>query len=202
MSNYNEMSDQELWDLTSDDDDRVKADSYFWLGQRFFERKRYSDAVGPITAAKDLYVKVDDARAAGPAAYTSALVLGYLDRNEEAVEYFTAAIALYKEHATDDMVADAVRGRADALVKEGRDTEARDDYRGASNYYLAAMRKTPAGICLLELGDNLGSCGFQAEALKVFEESLHIFQSQGDFIGSGRAHDRLAAALIDLGEME
>jgi tetratricopeptide (TPR) repeat protein len=202
MSNFNEMSDQELWDLTSDEDDRIKADAYFWLGQRFFERKRYSDAVGPMTAAKDLYVKVDDGTAAGPAAYTSALVLSCLDRHEEAVDYFTAAIALYKEHATDEMVADAVRGRADALVKIDRDAEARDDYRGASNYYLAALRRTPAGICLLELGDNLGACGFQAEALKVFEESLQIFQSQGDFIGSGRAHDRLAAALIDLGEME
>ena len=202
MSNFNEMSDQELWDLTSDDDDRIKADAYFWLGQRFFDRKRYSDAVGPATASKDLYKKVDDGKSEGLAAYTSALILGYLDRHDEAVEYFTSAIDLYKEHGTDDMVADAVRGRADALVKIDRDEEARDDYRGASNYYLAASRKTPAGICLLELGDNLGACGIQAEALTVFEESLEIFQSNGDFIGSGRAHDRLAAALIDLGEME
>jgi tetratricopeptide (TPR) repeat protein len=196
------MSDQELWDLTSDEDDRVKADAYFWLGHRFFDRKRYSDAVGPATAAKDLYEKVDDGRSEGLAAYTSALVLGFLDRHEEAVEYFTSAIELYKEHGTDEMIADAVRGRADALVKIDRDADARNDYRGASNYYLAASRRTPAGICLLELGDNLGSCGLQTEALSVFEESLEIFQSNGDFIGSGRAHDRLAAALIDLGEME
>jgi hypothetical protein len=55
MSNYNEMSDQELWDLTSDDDDSIKADAYYSLGQRFLDRKRYSDAIGPLTAAKDLY---------------------------------------------------------------------------------------------------------------------------------------------------
>ena len=202
MSNFNEMSDQELWDLTSDDDDRIKADAYYSLGQRFFDRKRYSDAVGPITASKDLYKKVDDGKSEGLASFTSALILGSLDRHEEAVEYFTSAIDLYKEHGTEEMVADAVRGRADALVKIDRDSEARDDYRGASNYYLAASKKTLAGICLLELGDNLGACGFQAEALAVFEESLALFQSNGDFVGSGRSHDRLAAALIDLGEME
>ena len=202
MNNFNEMSDQELWDLTSDDDDRIKADAYYSLGQRFFDRKRYSDAVGPITASKDLYKKVDDGKSEGLASFTSALILGYLDRHDEAVEYFTSAIELYKEHGTDEMVADAVRGRADALVKIDRDVEARDDYRGASNYYLAASRRTAAGICLLELGDSLGASGSQAEALEVFEESLVIFQSNGDFVGSGRSHDRLAAALIDLGEME
>ena len=202
MSNYNEMSDQELWDLTSDDDDSIKADAYYSLGQRFLDRKRYSDAIGPLTAAKDLYKKVADEKSEGLASFTAALALGYLDRHEEAVDYFTEAITLYKEHSTDEMVADAVRGRADALVKIDRDEEARNDYRGASNYYLAASRKTPAGICLLELGDNLGACGSQAEALSIFEESLSLFQSVGDFIGSGRAHDRIAAALIDLGEME
>jgi tetratricopeptide (TPR) repeat protein len=202
MSNINDMSDQELWDLTSDDDDRVKADAYFGLGQRFFERKRYSDAVGPATAAKDLYNKVGDGKSEGPASYYSALVLGYLERHEEAVEYFTAAISLYKEHGTEEMVADSLRGRADANVKVSNHVEAIDDYRAASNFYLAANRKTPSGICLLELGDILGAMGSQTEALGIFEEALKIFQSNGDFIGSGRAHDRSAAALIDLGEME
>ena len=72
MSNHNEMSDQELWDLTSDDDDSIKAESYYFLGQRFLDRKRYSDAIGPLTADNDLFNKDGDEKSEGLASFTAA----------------------------------------------------------------------------------------------------------------------------------
>ncbi|NDC49467.1 MAG: tetratricopeptide repeat protein [Micrococcales bacterium] len=202
MNAFSEMSDQQLWDLTSDEDDQVKADAYYWLGQRFFERKRYSDAVGPATAAKDLYERIGDGNSEGLASYVCACILTYVDRYEEAINYYSRAVELYREYGTDEMVADALKGRAVAFENTEQEYLARDDYRAASNFYLSANKKIPAGICLLDLGNNLGSGSMQSEALDVFQESLGIFQSVGDYIGSGRAHDRMAAALIDLGEME
>jgi tetratricopeptide (TPR) repeat protein len=50
-------------------------------------------------------------------------------------------------------------------------------------------------------GEAQGVRNEQVSALRTFRESLRLFKLGGDYIGSGRAHDRIAAALIDLGDL-
>ncbi len=202
MPDFDELSDKELWDLTADEDELIRAEAFANIANRLFGRGEFAEAVSPASAARELFHKLDRPELEGTSAYLEGCVFLANNRNLEALESLNRATELYRIYATEEMLADAVRKQAEALIAEEDFDNATEAYESAIRLYESNNRHTLAGICALDLGESQGRRGLQVQALQTFRESLRIFKAGGDYIGSGRSNDRIAAALIDLGDLE
>ena len=196
------LSEEDLWDLTKDEDDNVKAGAFFQLAVRASEKSDWNTALVPAGTARQLYSKLGDENNEGRAAYTEGHMYFNLERFAEALEAFQTAAERYRISATEEMLADAVKSVAVCFENLKDFDSASLNYLSAINIYEANKLYTAAGIASLDFGDLQGGNGQQSKALETFEDSLRIFQLGGDIIGSGRSHDRIAAAQIDLGHLD
>jgi len=199
---YEEMSDAELWALTSDEDQRLRADALANLTHRFFHREKYTDVIGPGEAAIEVHHELNDTLGEGRMNYFVGYSEWMLDRFDDALKHLSNSTEIYRIHASEIMLADSIRAQANCYKALEKYDEAAESWRSAIGLYSSNDRLTLAGICALDLGEMQGQNGNQSEALTLFQESLTLFQSCGDLIGSGRANDRMAAALIDLGHID
>jgi tetratricopeptide (TPR) repeat protein len=199
---YSEMSDKELWELTSDADDRIKLEALYTLAQRLFNRGEYPEVISPGLAGVDLAQRDGDSSLEIDLSYFLGKSYVALKRYDEGLAQLTPAIEKARIHASEQVLAEMIKASAEAQRQLDLIDEAASNYRAASNIFLSNDMKTPAGICLLDLGEMLGQEDRQSEALGVITEALKVFQDGADLIGSGRANDRIAACLIDLGRID
>lgn len=202
MSEENELTDDQLWELTTTEDMRERAEAMTNLGWRLYRRDENEKAISLAMEAQALYKELGDPKVEGRSSYLKGL--SHLDATqyEEAIQSLDYAADLYRIWATEEMLADAARYNARALHLLDRINEATESYVSAIALYESNQKFTIAGIASLDLGEMLGFHGQQTNALKHFTDALRIFKRGGDLIGGGRAHDRIAAALIDLGDID
>jgi tetratricopeptide (TPR) repeat protein len=198
MPDFRETSDEELWALSTDVSDLSRAEAILELGHRQFQRENYDEAIGLLSAAQEIFKEIGDDDSYGTASFFAGVTLTALKRWEDAVLALGDAAEVFRIRRSEIFLADALKYKAEAHVQLDQD-EAVADYLSAANLFDSNGRKTTAGICLLDLGDFQGAQGKQSAALETVKNALAIFQSGSDFVGSGRAHDKIAAALIDLG---
>ena len=201
MTEEPELTDDQLWELTTTEDPRERAEAMVSLGWRLYKRDENEKAISLAGQARALYKELYDFQEEGRAAFLQGLSHYDAGQFEESIACFDSAADLYRVWATEEMLADSVRNKARALSKLERIPEAFDAYQSAIALYESNSKYTAAGIAALDLGEMLGADGQQSLALETFTNSLRIFKLGGDLIGSGRAHDRMAAALIDLGNL-
>lgn len=199
---FENMSENEIWALTTSGDDQSRLDAFIAIIQRFANQNRHADIIAPAGIAIDLSKQLDDQVNEAELSYTLGVALYRLDREEEALVSLQTATDLYRVNASEAYLADSLKLQADCLESLGRHDEAVEAWRSAIALYSENDRETSAGICCLDLGESLGRQERQQDALQRFNEALNYFESCGDLIGSGRAHDRMAAALIDLGHVD
>lgn len=202
MSEPEELSEAQLWELTADEDEVVRAEAFMDLATKMHARGSYAEAVGPAAASRELFAKLDRPFDEGRASFIEGIVLQDAGREGEALAPLVRATELYRIYASEEMLADAIKKQADVLLELNRLEEAHEAFQSAIRLYESNGKYTMAGISALDLGESQGGENQQDKALETFVEALRLFKEGGDYIGSGRAHDRIAAALIDLGNLE
>ena len=199
---FDELSIDELWALTTEGNEtETRAKALIEIAVRARRESNFQDALSAAQAAGDLYAQLDETLEVGRSSYFAGTLCNQLERYEDALEALDRAIEIYRVNATEIMLADAIRAKADALMFLDRLDEAYAERVSAVALYESNEAYTPAGIVSLDLGEAFGRAGAQTKALEHFKEAFRIFQLGGDLIGAGRAHDRIAAALIDLGNL-
>ena len=202
MDEFEDLSMDELWALTTENnDDSMRAKALIEVALRSRRSGDLQDALSAAQAASDIFASLDDTLEVGRSSYFAGTLCNQLERYEDAIELLDRAIEIYRVNASETMIADAIRAKADALMYLDRLDEAHEERKSAVALYESNEAYTPAGIVALDIGEAFGRAGHQSQALESFQEAFRIFQLGGDLIGAGRAHDRIAAALIDLGNL-
>jgi tetratricopeptide (TPR) repeat protein len=197
-----EYSDEELWGRTTSEDPFRKGMALQELAQRYFDRNDWERCLSAAAAARETFNGNDNFYEEARAAYFEGMALYRVDRDEEALSGFIRAVELYRTYASEIELADALHFQAMCYLYLKRLDEMQEPMSSAIALYEGNKRHGQAGISCLELGEAFGRLQRQGEALEIFERGLVNFQKAGDVIGSGRAHDRIAAALIDLARIE
>lgn len=197
-----EYSDEELWGRTTSEDPFRKGMALLELAQRYYDRRDWDRCLSAAAAARETFNTNENFSEEARAAYFEGLALYRADREEEALSAFQRAAELYRTYASEVELADALNFQGLCYLYLKRIEEMEEPMSSAIALYEGNNKHGAAGFSCLELGESFGRQERQTDALEIFQKCLVNFQKAGDVIGSGRAHDRIAAALIDLARMD
>jgi tetratricopeptide (TPR) repeat protein len=197
-----EMSDDDLWKATKSPDLDTRADALFELGERFRNRDDFAEAKNVFAAALDLYKSLDRLPEVVRSTYNLGFCLYQLDKYEEAINNLTWSLEYAKELNDASAIAYSAGPLADSLSALGRAEEEIEAYDLAIDAFVEIEENIIAALNAKAVGDLHGQAGRPSGALECFIRSYNLFQTAGDAQGSARAKDRIAAALIDLGDYE
>ena len=197
---HDEPSLDDLWALTSEDNPlEERADALMTIALRLKQEKELWGAIAAAQSAMDLYEKVKDETNVGRVLLELGKTYGQLGEFHDARESFARASSCFQSVADDSNRGDALRYLANVYDDLSQPNEASLVRKDAISILASSQNFTPAGIAALDLGESQGRAGQQAEALESFNLAFKYFQDANDLTGVVRAHDRIAAALIDLG---
>jgi tetratricopeptide (TPR) repeat protein len=153
-------------------------------------------------SARQLFNEVGDTFNEARSGYIEATGLYRKDDNDEALAAVDSALELMNSLLNEVDIAFALRLRSQVLQSLKRRDEAAITLRNAMELFESNDLKSMAGICALDIGEIHGSADRLREALETFEKALELFIAESDLVGTGRAHDRIASALISMGNFD
>ena len=194
------VSDDDLWKATKSQDLDTRADALFELGERFRNRDDFAEAKNVFAAALDLYKSLDRLPEMVRSTYSLGFCQYRLDEYKEAVNNLSWSLKYAQELNDASAIAYSAGPLADSLSALGRAEEAIEAYDLAVDAFVEIEENFIAALNAKAVGDLHGQAGRPTRALECFIRSYNLFQLAGDAQGSARAKDRMAAALIDLGD--
>ncbi|SCX03400.1 tetratricopeptide repeat protein [Candidatus Aquiluna sp. UB-MaderosW2red] len=202
MSVYEDLSDEELWDRSRSDDLFDRADSLMELGDRKLKAEDWALAKNLFGSSYDLYIQQDRNAEAGKANYSFGYCLYSLKEYVDALEALERSLAIGTEINDSRVIAFSAGPLGDTLAALERPDEAIEIYGLAIDTFAELEEFYSAGINSLSQGELYGVKGMKTSSLASFLRAYNIFQSAGDAFGAARAKDRMASALIELGDYE
>lgn len=202
MSSHDEMPDDELWERSQSEDVSDRADSLMELAHRARNRSDYEVAKNLYGSALDLFIELGRETDAGIANYSLGYSLYRLYKFEEAVKSLTESLSRGREINDSKTIAYSAGPLGDSYSALENTAEAIEAYELAVDAFLEIEEHAQAGINALSLGELYGIQGRQTRALECFIRAFNLFQSGGDGFGGARAKDRMASALIELGDFD
>ncbi len=199
---YSEVPDDELWELSQADDANQRAEALQELGQRCVNEGNWDLAKSLFGSAADLFAELGIELELTKALYSIGYSLYRLNDYEDAVHALKRSLGRAQELSDSRTIAFSAGPLADSLVYLSRPEEAVDFYEVAIDAFVEIDEPINAGLNSLSLGELHGKAARQTKALECFIRAYNIFQSAGDAFGAARAKDRMAAALIELGDLE
>ena len=200
---HREPTMDDLWaQATEENEPLVRTAALIEISRRRKHEGEYWAAIGAAQSALDIFEKLNSHEQVGFSHMQIGRCLQLLKENTDALESFAKAGEAFQAVADDANRGDALRALGDTYEALDKPDEAALVRRDAINLLAAAESYTRAGIAALDLGESLGRAGKQAEALEVFYQAGEYFKKAEDVIGSIRANDRIAAALIDLNRID
>jgi tetratricopeptide (TPR) repeat protein len=200
--NWDEKSNAELEEIIAGDDPEPRGYALLEMAHRMHLASDYRQVSAYAEAAREAFhtneQRVDEALAA----YVEARANRSLDDYDAAIAAADVAAAINREYGRDVELGDALNLRANCLERLNRLDEAEPAYLEAVDILFAANRITQAGIALLNVGEIQGRTDRITESLMTFQRALSVFTEGSDFVGVGRAHDRIAASLIEMGQLD
>lgn len=200
MSRSDEVPEEDLWERSRSDVLDERADSLMELAQRKKNADDWTLAKNLYGSATDLYKELDRQLDAGHAIYSLGYCQYHLGEYQEAVDSLKESLALGKELNDSKVIAYSSGPLADSYSALDRHEEAISSYELAVDAFVEIDDQVSAGINCLSLGELHGIAARQTKALECFIRAFNIFQTGGDAIGSARAKDRMASALVELGD--
>ncbi len=202
MPDFDEMSVEELEELTTSADKAERAGALLEMAIRHDRDSDYFLSVVDAGSARQLFNEVGDTFNEARSGYIEATGLYRKDDNDEALAAVDSALELMNSLLNEVDIAFALRLRSQVLQSLKRRDEAAITLRNAMELFESNDLKSMAGICALDIGEIHGSADRLREALETFEKALELFIAEGDLVGTGRAHDRIASALISMGNFD
>ena len=202
MAIHDEMPDEELWALSRSDEPSERADAQMELATRAKARQDWTMAKNLYGSALDIYLELEMDTDIGRATYS----LGYsqyrLHDYDEAISSLEAALERGRALNDSTMIAYSAGPLGDSLSALSRLDEAIAAYELAVETFKEIDEGTQAGLQALAMGELHGMLGRQTRALECFILAYNVFQGCGDAFGGARAKDRMAAALVELGDTD
>jgi tetratricopeptide (TPR) repeat protein len=194
------FADDQLWSLTTSDDQRERAEALYELAMRSARAGGFDRSAELLTTAVDVLERSGDHHLRG--SYLSMLALVNLDagRPEDALDCATAASEILREHSMGCELATAQRSIGLALVELERPDEARAQTEAALRLFESCDDHDCIAQCHQSLADLAEANGEFELALEHRRQSLAARQQTGDPRTSGVATFLLAETLIACGE--
>ncbi len=202
MSSHDEMPEEELWERSQSDELEDRADALLELAHRARNREDFQVAKSLFGSALDLFVELERDVDAGVATYSLGYCQYRLSEYEEAIESLKASLAKGQQINDSKAIAFSAGPLGDSYSAIGNTAQAITAYDLAVDTFVEIDEYTQAGITGLSLGELHGVEGRQTRALECFIRAFNVFQEGGDGYGSARAKDRMASALIELGDFD
>ena len=199
---HDEMPEEELWERTQSEDLSDRADSLQELGQRRVNEENYEMAKSLFGSAADLFTTLERELDLTRSIYSVGYCQYRLNEHDEAVKTLTDALARSKELSDSRSIAYSAGPLADCYAYLGEDDKAIQNYDLAVDAFEEIEEPFNAGVNCLSMGELHGKNARQTRALACFIRAYNIFQGSGDATGAARAKDRMAAALIELGDLD
>ncbi|MEN9966783.1 MAG: hypothetical protein RL036_16 [Actinomycetota bacterium] len=196
-----ELSDAELWELAGSQDKNERAEALLQISIRMQVAGNVEASLSQASSARELFRELGQEAKEAQAGYFEARAHYEAENYPAAIQVIERTIELYRVYASEDELAEAIFVKAKAHRDLKQKAEAQENFQIASNLFASNNSHTAAGVCALEVLEIQGGEGHQADALLTGKRALEIFQEGSDLIGVGRAHDRIAASLIDLGDI-
>jgi tetratricopeptide (TPR) repeat protein len=199
---HEEPSMDELWALTSEAHTyEERTDALMTIAVRLKADEEFWGSIAAAQSAFDIFDKAKDQTNMGHCLLHLGKCFAKLKEFNDALDSFAKAGDCFQSVADDTNRGEALRFLGYVYTDMDKPDEAALVRKDAIALLAASEDFTPAGITALDHGEALGRAGRQSEALESFKLAYKYFQDANDIIGSVRAHDRMAAALIDLGQM-
>jgi len=202
MASHDDMPDEELWALSRSDDPSERADAQMELASRAKARQDWMMSKNLYGSALDIYLDLEMDADIGRATYGLGYCQYRLRDYAEAVESLEAALERGRALNDSTMIAYAAAPLGDALASLDRLDEAIVAYELAIDTFAEIDEESQAGVNALSMGELHGIQRRQTRALECFIRAYNLFQSCGDAFGAARAKDRMASALVELGDTD
>lgn len=200
--NFEEMSEEELWDLSQCEDLERRAEVLIELGQRNFNEENFKLAKNLFGSAAELCQEIGLEQELTRAIYSTGYCHYRLFEFEEAIVHLGHSLKRSQEIGQSRSIAYSAGPLGEAYSQVGDPEAAIAAHEIAVEAFEEIEEYQGAGFNAIAMGELHGKNGRQTRALECFIRAYNIFQTGGDAIGSSRAKDRMAAALIELGDLE
>lgn len=200
--NCEEMSEEELWDLSKSEDLEQRAEVLIELGQRNINGENFQLAKNLFASAVDLCSEIGLEQELTRAIYSTGYCHYRLSESDEAIARLEHALKRSQEIGQSRAVAFSAGPLGESYAQLGEDEKAIAAHEIAVEAFEEIEDYYSAGVNALAMGELHGKNARQTRALECFIRAYNIFQTGGDAFGASRAKDRMAAALIELGDLE
>ena len=202
MPSHEEMPEEELWERSQSEDPAERADALMELAHRKRFAEDWGAAKNLYGSAMDLYDDLERLSDIGHAIYSLGFCQYRLSEYQDAVESLNRSLALGREINDSRVIAFSSGPLGDSYSALDKHEQAISAYELAVDAFEEIDDQVSAGINCLQLGELHGIASRQTKALECFIRAFNIFQVGGDAIGAARAKDRMASALIELGDYD
>lgn len=199
---HDEMTDEELWERSQSDDLTDRADSLQELGQRKVNEENFAMAKTLFGSAADLFSDLEKELDLTRSIYSVGYCQYRLGEHADAVVTLRDALARSEQLSDSRSIGFSAGPLAECYTFLGEDEKALTHHQLAVEAFLEIEDSLNAGLNSLAMGEIHGRLARQTRALECFIRAYNIFQSSGDAVGAARAKDRMAAALIELGDLD
>jgi tetratricopeptide (TPR) repeat protein len=177
-----------------------RADALYVLANRQVTEERLDEAEHFSSAARHLYTEVSDNLGAARAAFVEGYCLLQKLDYEAARCLFQEALDSFSVFATDEWTANILYNLGVCNFGLENYKSAIECYEQSASLFRSSDQPALAARSKIDIGELRGTQGNQKLALGPFGEALRLYRQSGDLAGVAKAHDRLAAVLIDLGD--
>lgn len=177
-----------------------KADALYALANRQVAEERFDDAESFASSARHIYKELSEDFDAAKASFIEGYCLLQKLEYELARSLFLETLDSFSLFATEEKVANLLYNLGVCNFGLENYQKAIDFYEESSSLYVSSEQPALAARSKIEMGEVRGTQGKQKLALGPFGDALRLYQEAEDLAGVARAHDRLAAVYIDLGD--
>ncbi|MFM1784724.1 MAG: hypothetical protein RLZZ579_1001, partial [Actinomycetota bacterium] len=202
MSSYEEISIDELWEKVQSGELEERADALSELGSRHYQDEKWEIARDLYGAAIDLYEQLEKSGELPRNLYWLAYCQFRIKETTTALETLQRSLEISFENNDSRGIAHCSSLMGDCYKELQNNSEAVQSYELAMECYAEVEDNWNLGLSCLSAGEIHGSEERLTRALECFIRAFNSFQSCGDAFGAARAKDRMASALIELGDVD
>lgn len=202
MTDFSEMTNDELFESIKSSDLAIRADALYELGDRARLKDDWESARSYFDASLQVNSEAKRTEEIPKASYALGFCLYRLEDYKGALNHLGYSLHNARQENNSRVIAYSAAPMGDCLASLDRLDEAIEMYELTIAAFDEIEETFQAGLNSLALGELYGETGKQSKALACFVSAYNRFQTDGDAGGAARAKDRMASALVDLGDFD
>jgi tetratricopeptide (TPR) repeat protein len=198
--NFESMTEPEILSELHTFGELERANALLALANRQVGEGRLVDAEHFSAAAREVFKELSEDFEAARASFIEGYCLLQRQEYVPASARFEESLRGFSVYADDQMTADVYYNLGFCNFGLQNFKNAIDFYEKSVVLYKDSGQPASAARSKIDIGELRGGQGNQRLALGPFGEALRLYQEAEDLAGVAKAHDRLAAVYVDLGD--